>query len=350
MSLALIVPGSIDQLTGGYLFARHVVDRLAARGTPVKVVELAGCFPDADAAARAASAGALASLPDGACAVIDGLALAGFDACLAHEAARLRLIAWVHHPLADETGLSAAGQARFYALEAKLLPLFAGAICPSRCTAAAVAKYSVDPARITVAPPGTTRPEPRTAHPPRHGMLRLLCVATITPRKGHLVLIEALSQLRRQDWELTCIGSLTRDPAFVASVRAAIAMHALGARISLQDEIPHEALGKAYDAADLFVLPSFHEGYGMALAEALAHGLPIVATRAGAIPETVPETAGVLVRPGDPAALAAAIGQFLDDRGLLHRFAEGAGAAGATLPDWDEAAIHWQHAIVRLAR
>jgi glycosyltransferase involved in cell wall biosynthesis len=348
VSLALLVPGPIDQLTGGYLFARHVVDRLAARGNPVAVIELAGRFPDADAAARAACATALARLPDGARAIIDGLGLAGFADCLAHEAARLRLIVWVHHPLADETGLSADDHARFRAVESKLLPLFIGAICPSQCTADAVARYGVDPTRIAVARPGTKEPAQPRLRRHRDGVLRLLSVATVTPRKGHLVLIEALARLQRDDWRLDCIGSTIRDPDHVAAVRAAIAAHGLAARVTLHDEMPQDALGAAYEAADLFVLPSFHEGFGMALAEAMAHGLPIVATRAGAIPETVPETAGILVPPGDSAALATALARLLNDRALLDRLAQGAAAAGATLPDWDEAVTRWHHGIEHL--
>lgn len=348
MSLALLLPGPIDQLTGGYLFARRVVDGLAARGNPVEVIELAGRFPDADAAARTACAAALTRLPDGAQAVVDGLALAGFADCLAHEAARLRLVVWVHHPLADETGLSVADHVRFHALESKLLPMFRGAICPSQCTAASVARYGVDPARIAVAPPGTKKPTQPRVRLQHDRTLRLLSVATVTPRKGHLVLIEALARVHRTGWQLQCIGSTMRDPAHVALVRATIAAHGLAARVSLDDEMPQDALGAAYDAADLFVLPSFHEGYGMALAEAMAHGLPIVATRAGAIPETVPESAGILVAPGDPAALATALARLLDDRALLARLAQSAATAGAALPDWDEAVTRWWNEIEHL--
>jgi glycosyltransferase involved in cell wall biosynthesis len=348
VTLTLLIPGSIDQLTGGYLFARHVVEGLGKRGQPIDVVELAGRFPDADAIARESAAHILAQLPDEATAIIDGLALDGFSDCLADEAKRLRLVGWVHHPLADETGLSAAARARFHALETKLLPLFRGVICPSRCTRDAVARYGVSPARIAVAPPGTAKPTTQRAHPERLGPLTLLSVATVTPRKGHLVLIEALAKLRRDDWQLRCIGSTTRDPAHVAAVRRAIAEHGLERRVSLQDEMPQESLGAAYDAADLFVLPSFHEGYGMAFAEALAHGLPIIATRAGAIPDTVPETASILVPPGDAAALGNALARVLDDRALLARLAQGAAAAGALLPDWPQAIAQWQSGVKRL--
>lgn len=348
MRLALLVPGAIDQLTGGYLFARHVVDGLAQRGHPLSVIELAGRFPDADATARDACALALARLPEGAGAIIDGLGLAGFASCLPQEAGRLRLIAWVHHPLADETGLSPAARDHFHAVEAGLLPKVTGVICPSRCTAGAVARYGVDPARIAVAPPGTRQPAQRHPRARAAAALRLLMVATVTPRKGHLVLIDALAKLRRADWRLDCIGSTTRDPDYVAAVRRAIATQNLAARIFLHDEMAPDRLDTSYAAADLFVLPSFHEGYGMALAEALAHGLPIIATQAGAIPETVPATAGILVTPGDATALAMALTSVLSDDALRARLAQGAAAAGAALPDWPHAVARWEHEVERL--
>ncbi len=129
--LAVIVPGPLDQLTGGYLFDRHVVDGLRDAGRRVDVVELAGRFPDADDVARDAARAALAALPDGAAVVIDGLALPGFAACLDRESKRLGIIIFVHHPLADETGLSEAEKKRVATLEARLLLLARGVLCPS---------------------------------------------------------------------------------------------------------------------------------------------------------------------------------------------------------------------------
>ncbi|MGH7032246.1 MAG: glycosyltransferase family 4 protein [Stellaceae bacterium] len=348
MRLALLVPGSLDQLTGGYLFARRVVEGLRARGDAIAVTELDGRFPEPDQPARRAAAAALADAADGEAVVIDGLALAGFDACLEAEAARLRLIAWVHHPLADETGLDDRTRERFRMIENSLLPCFRGVICPSDTTAQAVAAYGVDLARIAVAPPGTAKPAQAPPRAEPGGALRLLSVATVTPRKGHLVLIEALAQLRRKDWRLRCIGSLQRDPAHVAALRQAIAARGLAERVTLQDEIPPEALAGAYAAADVFVLPSFHEGYGMALAEAMAHGLPILATSAGAIPATVPESAGILVAPGDAGALAEALSRLIEHRAMRGRLAAGAAAAGAALPDWGEAVMCWRGEVLRL--
>jgi glycosyltransferase involved in cell wall biosynthesis len=346
--LALLVPGPIDQLTGGYLYARRLVDALRKRGTDIAVHELAGRFPDADAAALGACAATLGRLDADAIAVIDGLALAGFAACLAEEARRRRLLALVHHPLAAETGIGAAAATALARHERMLLPLLAGVICPSAATAAAVAAYGVAPARIAIVPPGTMRPAARLPVP-HQGACEILSVATVTPRKGHRVLIDALACLAGRDWRLTIVGSLRRDPEEAAALRAAIDARGLGGRVTLAGESPQHRLDAAYAAADLFVLASYHEGYGMAFAEALAHGLPIVATNAGAIPELVPDSAGLLVRPGDAAALAAALARGIDDAALRARLAAGSATAGRALPDWGVTAERWLDAAWRLA-
>ena len=171
----------------------------------------------------------------------------------------------------------------------------------------------------------------------RRGPLRLLAVGTVTPRKGHLLLIEALADLREFDWRLTCIGSLERDRATAEALRRAIAAKKLGDRVALVGECPPELLTAAYRDADIFVLPSYQEGYGMAYAEALAHGLPIIATTAGAIPDTVPATASLLVPPGDAVALRNALRRMFTDANLRARLAAGAALAAAALPDWPTA-------------
>src|SRR5262249_4091291 len=130
MTLAFLVPGSIEQLTGGYLFARRIVEGLRALGRAVTVVELAGRYPAADDATRAPAASALSALPAGSTVVIDGLALPGFADCLAAEGQRLRLIGLIHHPLSLETGLDPAAARHYAALEARLWPLLRGILCP----------------------------------------------------------------------------------------------------------------------------------------------------------------------------------------------------------------------------
>ena len=346
--IAFLVPGALDQLTGGYLFDRHVVEGLRATGRAVDAVELAGQYPEPDDVARQASSEALARLPGGSAVVIDGLALLAFADCLEREANRLKIVAFVHHPLADETGLSERERNRVAALEAALLKHVRGVLAPSESTARLVAHYGVPRARIFVTPPGTAKPTRPMQRRPSRGRIELLCVASLTPRKGHLILIEALAALGDRDWHCRCIGSLARDPETAAAVRYAIGRRGLKGRIELEGEWPPERLGEAYAAADAAVLPSFHEGYGMALAEALAHGLPVISTTAGAIPDTVPPSAGLLVPPGDVAAFTEALRRFLDEPPLRARLAAGARKAGARLPDWPQAVAGWAAALDRL--
>ncbi|KXS37315.1 MAG: group 1 glycosyl transferase [Halomonadaceae bacterium T82-2] len=334
--LTFIVAGDPGQLTGGYVYDARIVEALRHQGWQVEVVGLEGRFPEPDAAAGQALDTALADCPNGARVVIDGLAMGGLPEIVAQHAPRLDITALVHHPLADETGLDAAQCTRFRISETRALAAVNRVIVTSPFTARRLADFKVGAERIRVIEPGVERPP----MPPRRaayhtGPARLLCVATITPRKGHDVLVEALAGLADRDWQCDCIGGLDRDVAHVEHVRERIAAHGLSERVHLLGERPPHALAKAYAAADLFVLPSHYEGYGMVISEALAHGLPVLTTTGGALAHTLPEGAGLQVPPGDPAALAEALTRWLDDAALRDTLLDGAREAGQALPDWN---------------
>jgi glycosyltransferase involved in cell wall biosynthesis len=341
-----IVPGPLDQRTGGYIYDRRIVAGLRASGWTVAVHELAGAFPKVDAAARRAAAQAIETMPHSAVPVIDGLALPAF----VDLAARLPQpwVALVHHPLALETGLTPAEAQAFADLERRLLAGAARVIATSPGTRRDLAAYDLDPGRIGVVRPGTN-PAPLARGSIGPG-LELLCVASLTPRKGHLVLLEALAELRALDWRLVCVGSAERDPACVREIVIARDRLGLGTRVELVGEHREADLGRYYGSADLCVLASYHEGYGMALAEALARGLPLVATTAGAIPETVPAGAGLLVAPGDPQALAAALRRVMTEPEVRAALAAGARAARRSLSTWDDAARSFAAELAGLAR
>jgi glycosyltransferase involved in cell wall biosynthesis len=160
----------------------------------------------------------------------------------------------------------------------------------------------------------------------------LLCVAAVTPGKGHDVLMEALATLTDLAWQCTCVGSLDRAPAFAASV----VDRAPGDRVRFTGARTGPDLDRAYAAADVLVLPSHAETYGMVITEALARGLPVIASDVGGVIEALGDRPGLLVPPGDPLALAAALRTWLEDPELRARLRGAASERRAALRGWDE--------------
>ena len=338
--LAFVVPGPLNQRTGGYIYDSRIVDELRAAGTEVTVYELPGRHPVPDAVARRAAAALLAELPDAMPVVIDGLALPSFEPIVAAHAARLALVFVFHHPLALERGGTDPDDAELDRAEREALRHARRIIVTSHTTAEGLVAAGVDRGRIGVVPPGcafapSSEAGPASLLDPQR-TLRLLCVATVTARKGHLQLVEAMAGLKDLDCELDCVGSLERDPETVAAVRRALQRHALEDRVKLLPERDASELAAFYQSADVFVLPSWHEGYGMVLAEALTFGLPVVSTTAGAIPEVVPPAAGILVPPGDVDALGRALREVITDPDRRARMA--AAARALRFPTWVDTA------------
>jgi glycosyltransferase involved in cell wall biosynthesis len=341
--LALLLPGDPQTATGGYLYDRRIAEGLRRLGWEVRVHALDASFPEPSPAALAEAARVLAALPVGELLLIDGLALGGMPGLVEAQVGRLRLIALIHHPLAEETGLSPERAKALRAAERRALAAVSQVVVTSRFTARLLADYDVAAARIAVVEPGTD-PAPPALGSPGPG-LALLCVAALTPRKGQTDLLAALASLRKRDWRLILAGSLERSPPTVEAIRRQISDLALDGRVELAGEVSAARLSALYRTADLFVLPTRFEGYGMALTEALAHSLPVVSCTAGAVPETVPPDAGILVPPGDVDALAAALTAILDAPELRARLAAGAHRAAARLPTWDAAAARMAAAI-----
>jgi glycosyltransferase involved in cell wall biosynthesis len=340
-----LIPGRLDTRTGGYTYDRHIIDGLRSIGWQVDVQMLGDGFPQPDAAALAHAQGVIEALPDGALALVDGLAFGVLDTLAHLHAKRLRWVALVHHPLALESGLGAAQRQALHASERSALQATRRVIVTSPFTARnLVAEFDVPASHISVIEPGTDPAPAATGSAPGEAF-NLLCVATITPRKGHIVLIEALAGLKDRNWTLHCAGSLAMDTACADEVRQAILQHGLSERVQLLGEQDEADLRQLYTAADAFVLPSYHEGYGMALADAIAYGLPVVSTRAGAIADTVPEAAGILVPPGDASALRTALQRLLDDPPWRTQLRNGALQARAALPGWSTSSARFADAL-----
>ncbi|MHB0776608.1 glycosyltransferase family 4 protein [Halomonas sp. WWR20] len=340
--VTFIVAGDPAKLAGSYIYDARMVDALRDAGWQVSVIGLEGRFPEPDALAARSLDDALQERPAGSHVVIDGLAFGGLPEIVEAHHERLALTALIHHPLADETGLGEPQRQRFLISETRALAAVKNVIATSAFTARRLADFNVPAERIRVIEPGVARAPLAAGH---NATPRLLCVATLTPRKGHDVLVEALAQLTDQSWVCDCIGGLEHDPAHAREVQARIDRHALGERIRLLGSRPPETLSEYYQSADLFILPSHYEGYGMVITEALAHGLPVVTTNGGALAYTLPEEAGLKVAPGDSAALSAALRKMLTDHDARRRFASGARQARERLRDWPAAGKAFAQAL-----
>ena len=336
MDVHCLIAGDSDTLAGSYLYDKRIMQGLAEHGWQAVLHALGAGFPTPDEAELDQARAILGGLADHSLVVIDGAALGGMPGLVSAERTRLRLLALIHHPLAAETDLTPNLQVRLYQTEREALACVARVIVTGPRTAQTLMdNYAVDPARIGVVIPGTD-PAPLSKGSGQ-AELELLCVASLTPRKGHAILLAALADLKDRPWRLTCAGSLTRDPRCAKAILDQIAALALTDRVTLAGELAGDPLAALYARADVFVLASHLEGYGMALAEALACGLPIISTRAGAIPDTVPVHAGMLVPPGDIAALTQALGRIIDEPELRQRLRAGAAQVRPTLPTWEQA-------------
>lgn len=304
-------------------------------------------FPTPTRASLEHAGQVLAAIPDGGLVLVDGLAFGAMPDLAEAEGSRLRLVALVHHPLAAETGHPPDLAEALQAAETRALAQARLVLATSRSTAALLRDYGVESGRVRVVEPGTD-PAP-LAQGSGGGTPRLLCVAALIPRKGHDLLLRALAELKDRPWHLDCVGSQDRDPAWAESLVRLIDRLGLAGRVSLLGPLDDAGLMERYAAADLFVLPSRFEGYGMAFAEALVRGLPILAARAGAVGETVPPGAGLLVPPEDAAALGQRLRQLLDDEPLRRRLAAGARAAGLRLPTWPRSVAAFAAALSEVA-
>jgi glycosyltransferase involved in cell wall biosynthesis len=342
--LNFVVPGDVADPavpSGGNVYDRRAGRALAAAGRPVRQIPVPGGWPRPDAAARARLAGVLAGLPDGAAVLLDGVVACGVPEIVGPQADRLRLAVLVHLPLADETGLAPADAADLDARERATLHAASAVVATSGWTARRLTEHhGVAADRVHVAPPGT---DPAPLAPGTDGRSRLICVASVTPRKGLDLLADALAEVADLPWTCECVGPVRRDPGYADRLRGLIARRGLGDRITLTGPLSGARLAARYAAADLAVLPSRAEPYGMVVTEALARGIPVLATAVDGVPDTLGRAPdggvpGLLVPPGDASALAGALRCWLADPVLRRRLRAAARLRRGTLSGWDTTA------------
>lgn len=329
---AFAIPGDATQKTGGYIYEWELLRALRRNGRPVEHIELGAGFPDPTSAETEAAIGAMAALPEDTPLIIDGLVFGSIDtAGLAKVKAPI--IAMIHHPLGLETGLSPDRSAYLLQREANNLALAQAVLVPSPHTARIlIDQFGVAPDKITIALPGFRPADPikTPLSPPL-----ILSVGLLAERKGHDVLVAALGQIRDLDWRAQIVGK-THDPLVATRLHNQIAELDLSDRIIMTGLLDDADVISRYRQATIFALATRYEGYGIVLGEALLHGLPIVTCRTGAVPDTVPEGAGILVPVNDAKAFANALRRLLSNEELRQTLATRSREAGKALPSWDD--------------
>jgi glycosyltransferase involved in cell wall biosynthesis len=334
----VVVPEGLDdpaRASGGNLYDRRVCRGLAARGWTVHQHPIAGAWPRPAAVGHAALARAVERIPDGAVTLLDGLIASAAPEALVPHARRLWQVVLVHMPLGDRPPRDEAVAVR--ARERAVLEAAVAVVTTSAWARRRLVELYASPTdRMHVAEPGV---DAAGLAPGSAAGDALLCVAAVTPDKGHDVLVDALATAAELSWRCACVGSLQRDPAFADVVRASARDRGLGERVRFPGPRTGPELDRAYAAADVLVLASHAETYGMVVTEALARGLPVIAAEVGGLTEALGHgedgtRPGLLVAPGDPAAFGAALRAWLRDAELRGRLRRAARERRASLPGW----------------
>ncbi|MFP5370812.1 MAG: glycosyltransferase family 4 protein [Actinomycetes bacterium] len=327
----VVVPDGIDdpaRPSGGNRHDRRVMTELTGLGWDVRELVVPGPWPRPDRAHMSRLARAVASVPDGGLVLLDGLIASAAATLLVPESGRVRQVALVHMPLG---GVAVAADAECAALMQVRAVITTSAWTRERL----LDRYRLVPERVRVAPPGADRGDEA---PGSSGGGRLLCVGAVVPHKGHDLLLHALRGIASAAWRCTVVGSLDRDPPFVERLRRQAHDSGLADRISFAGPQAAEALRRRYQDADVLVLPSRLESYGMVVTEALGVGLPVIAAAVGGVPEALGRTTdgvpGLLVPPDDADALAEALGTWLRDAALRQRLRRAAQGRRRALEGW----------------
>ncbi len=334
----VVVPAGIDdpaRPSGGNTYDRQVCRGLAALGWAVHEYAVSGAWPRWGAAGHAALERALGRIPDGAVVLLDGLIASAAPEALVPQASRLRQVVLVHMPLGHRPPDDEAGGVR--SREREVLAAAAAVVTTSEWSRRRLGElYALPADRVHVAAPGV---EAAGIAPGTPAGDSLLCVAAVTADKGHDVLLDALASTTDLSWRCVCVGTLDREPVFADGMRRRARDNGLGSRVTFTGPRTGPELDRAYAAADVLVLASHAETYGMVVTEALARGLPVLATDVGGVAEALGHgedgtRPGLLLPPGDPEALGAALRAWLADAELRGRLRRAARERRESLCGW----------------
>ncbi len=332
--LVYALPKDYARTTGGFIYNERLVGELTKLGWDIAWLELPTGFPMPSADAKRRTAERFAALPEGALVLSDQLCLSVLPDLVRSQQRRMKLVIIVHHPLALEGYDLEAAPGVLMQLEAGSLRNAALVIATSATTSRTlISEYAIDAGRIVVAPPGTDPQLPAVGSDGQTA--KVLSVGAVVPRKGHDLLVRALADISDLAWQAVIVGNLDRAPRHVSMLRQLISSLNLGSRVELAGELTAGEVELEWSSADVFVSASRHEGFGMAVSEAMARGLPVVTTHAGAVGDRLSAETCCVVPSGDGEALARALRRVVADTSFRARLRDAARSYGLGQPGWE---------------
>jgi glycosyltransferase involved in cell wall biosynthesis len=332
-----------DIPTGGNVYNHNLIAELRALDVEVRLHTLPGPWPEGNASTHAQLARAVQQAPTS---LVDGIVACGAPDVIAAAVDSGRvIIILVHLPISDELGLEPSRRERYAALESRAIQAASGVLCTSRWSAAHL-RRRFGRRDVGVAVPGV-RPAAAVARGSQQaGHPRFLTLATLTPTKDQLTVVRALAQVAELGWTAALVGSDRAASNYAAQLRGEIAAAGLAERIAVPGMLVGDALDREWDAADLLIVPSRIETYGLVIGEALTRGIPAVVPAGTGAAEALHQGAtshsdaapGTTVSPGDPQSLAALLRRWLTDAPLRHMWRRAALAQRDTLPGWQQTA------------
>ena len=348
MRVLFIIPGDINLPTGGYRYDREIISAWQLSGINVELISIQGDYPFPNPEELKLALETVRKLPHANVAVVDGLLGGSAPEFIQKLSEKMPVAALIHHPLCLENGLNEKTANSLEDSEKQGLKFTSRIITTSPTTRKTVAElFKLHENQIHTVLPGVERGTQSTGS--QSACLNLLCVGSVIERKGHKHLLLALEMIKHLDWQLDCIGSTAFDETLFSELQALCKQNELDAKVRFHGDVSEDVLNSFYKRADLFVLPSLFEGYGMAYAEAIVRGIPVIGTTAGAIPETVPSTCGVLVEPSNVNALAKALESLICDDVLRTQYRNGTLAAEPDFPTWQSSAKQFAEILKEIA-
>jgi glycosyltransferase involved in cell wall biosynthesis len=344
MRIAWVLYGSLEQRTGGTIYDAEVVRGLARAGDDVQVVSLDDGAAGDELATRLLALAADVVVGDELC----FRALGPAYRRLARERSAALRVLLVHHLTAWETELSAEVRRAALADEKAAIDASERVVTTSQTTRERLLAECAPQVDVDVVLPGADRLA--LTVPAAHAeAIHFAFLGSVVPRKRVLELVRAFESADARS-RLTLLGSTTRDAAYVAEVRATIARLDLGHRVAFGGEVDEDGVSRALADADVLVMPSSLEGYGIAATEAIHAGVPVIAARAQGLEEALAPCPDAAMFADDEPALALALARFASDTSLRARMIAAARAAAPRMPTWASCAAQFRAALARPRR